>query len=125
MLQLLTEPEKSDSVYSIDSIHAVQWRGSLYRGRIVEKRQSSSGIQQYYMHYLTFDRRLDEWVDAYLVEPDDLAIDILDAHSHPKLKAIDVSLLEHEALNDLEKERQEITKIVFFIDDSELLNIFN
>lgn len=47
-----------------------EWRdGELRDCEVLELRQSSGGAPQYYVHYIDFNRRLDEWVQAERLHP--------------------------------------------------------
>ena len=42
-----------------------EWREGEHRDcEVIERRVAPGGVCQYYVHYVDFNRRLDEWVDA-------------------------------------------------------------
>ena len=69
--------------FDMDSFHAVEWRGSLHRAKIIDKRSINCYIE-YYVHYVhcksllhfssyyQVDRRMDEWIPASRIHPQDM-----------------------------------------------------
>ena len=57
------KPEASDYVFEIGQRLRCEWReGDLRDCEVIERRTSGDGAVQYYVHYVEFNRRLDEWV---------------------------------------------------------------
>ena len=57
------KPEASDYVFEIGQRLRCEWReGDLRDCEVIERRTSGDGAAQYYVHYVEFNRRLDEWV---------------------------------------------------------------
>ncbi|KAJ3293812.1 K(lysine) acetyltransferase [Borealophlyctis nickersoniae] len=120
--------------FTVGSLYMVQWRGAPHKAKIVEKRKiPESDKYQFYVHYTNYDRRLDEWVDADMIDPNEI-VDAPATVAVPEDQGAKPTLNEDRKvtrnmkrkfdemnfhkpseidpkLEDLEKEREEITKI--------------
>jgi hypothetical protein len=100
---MLNEMEQS---YPIGSITTVNRNDGVFRARVIEKRKLLNNYQLY-VHYLSFDRRHDEWVDITQMRTD-LALTAPTEKEREKwIKFVD------PVCNELEIERQHITRTVF------------
>ncbi|RKO85963.1 acyl-CoA N-acyltransferase, partial [Blyttiomyces helicus] len=122
-----------DEGLAIGSVHSVKWRGEIHKAKIVEKkRKADKGEFTYYVHYLNYDRRLDEWIDASTIDSTDLVEDTvapaaqdtvipaplnedrkLTRNMKRKFEEMNFQKLSEidPKMSDLEKEREEITKV--------------
>jgi histone acetyltransferase MYST1 len=111
----------------VGSRYMVKWRnGQLLPGDVVEirntkKKESQDVLEaEYYVHYVNFDRRLDEWVSADRIETSitlGLGTDMSDFKNRKGKRRIEDDKSkeckdEREfILSALEKENEEITKV--------------
>ena len=56
-------------IYEVGQRLRCEWRNSELRECEVIERRSVNGNFQYYVHYIDFNRRLDEWVAAERMQP--------------------------------------------------------
>jgi RNA binding activity-knot of a chromodomain len=103
----------SSERFKVDTIHAVKWRNGLYRARIIDVRTLNDQLECY-VHYISFDRRLDEWISSSLIDEEELQEEMdPEESSKRKLNEMDSTLsLTELPIDNLEKERQEFTKVV-------------
>jgi RNA binding activity-knot of a chromodomain len=103
----------SSERFKVDTIHAVKWRNGLYRARIIDVRTLNDQLECY-VHYISFDRRLDEWISFSLIDEEELQEEMdPEEWSKRKLNEMDSTLsLTELPIDNLEKERQEFTKVV-------------
>jgi len=97
--------------------HMVIWKsGQKYPAEIVAKRMPKEGTaMEFYVHYIDFDRRLDEWVTVERID----ATPIGDTSSSNKYKKAKRKLNEDEGKPEdkqnlaatIEKEHEEITRV--------------
>jgi hypothetical protein len=104
--------------YPIGSTASVKRADGIFRAKVIENRKSR-GNQQLYVHYLSFDRRHDEWVDLSQMLQD-VAITAATEKERARWK-----LFEDPVVNELEIERQHITRTVFFFKNRDVLKWFN
>ena len=70
MVNIKAKPDASDYVFEIGQRLRCEWReGDLRDCEVIERRTSGDGAAQYYVHYVEFNRRLDEWVAPERLQP--------------------------------------------------------
>lgn len=78
--------EKQPSMPEIGEHYLVKRSdNTLHAAEIIQSRQNESGLQEFYVHYEGFDRRLDEWID-----PDRL--DLTSKFEDPQSKSGDLTI---------------------------------
>ena len=93
-------------VHEIGAKLRCEWReGELRDCEIIERRISSStGLPQYYVHYVDFNRRLDEWVAPERLHPADASKANGGSNAERKRKMDQMGLgaggVTHDAVND-------------------------
>ncbi|KAL6058153.1 Antigen peptide transporter 2 [Balamuthia mandrillaris] len=92
--------------------------GKYHTCEIIERRQLDGGAWEYYVHYVEFNRRLDEWVPESSLEPErkEEKVPTKDTRvktrqTKRKLSDLHDKTTEDHKLSALEKEHEEITKV--------------
>ena len=59
------EENPKPAAFTLGSKARCEWRdGEMRDCEVIERRTTSDGVLQYYIHYSDFNRRLDEWVST-------------------------------------------------------------
>ena len=131
-----SEATSSSSSVFVGSSYYVTWRnGQIQPATVVDKRIAKKKLKQldndqesfeYYVHYINYDRRLDEWVTLDRIDLNATCVEIENGQSSPrsksgtkkmKRKLEDMSGAQSlrddklALLSNLEKEYEEITKV--------------
>ena len=122
----IQETSDADVEVIVGERYYVNWiTGEWYPAEIIEQRvsrqdENSDSFLEYYVHYLGFDRRLDEWVARERIDPES-TVDDIPEEEHNSMRArktkrkYDETIFEARGLSEgpvnLEKEYEEITKV--------------